>query len=44
MNTGIVGVDRVVAAAGFVGTLSLEADDGPCDLNGDTDTTDRVFR
>ena len=47
INTGLVGNGRVVAipgTAGFVGTLSLESDEGTCDLNGDGDTTDRIFR
>ncbi|MFT5049741.1 MAG: hypothetical protein ACI8QZ_001134 [Chlamydiales bacterium] len=44
VNTGLVGMERVVAVAGFVGTISLESDDGGCDLNNDTDTLDRVFR
>lgn len=47
VNTGLVGDGRVLAipgTAGFVGTLSLESDEGTCDLNGDGDTTDRIFR
>lgn len=47
INTGLVGDGRVVVipgTAGFVGTLSLESDEGTCDLNGDGDTADRIFR
>jgi len=46
VNTGLVGVDRVVAVPGFVGTISLESDDGGCDLNDDGDMVpmDRIFR
>ena len=47
VNTGLVGTTRIVMAPGtegFIGTLSLESDEGTCDLNGDGDTTDRIFR
>lgn len=47
VNTGLVGSTRIVLAPGtegFIGTLSLESDEGTCDLNGDGDTTDRIFR
>ncbi|MEM7515423.1 MAG: hypothetical protein AAF368_00675, partial [Planctomycetota bacterium] len=49
VNTGLVGVDQVLVlgnsgTAGHVGTISDEADAGNCDLNGDTDTADRIFR
>ena len=47
VNTGLVGDERIVVlpgTAGFVGTLSLESDEGTCDLNGDGDTTDSIFR
>ncbi|MBK7874466.1 MAG: hypothetical protein IPJ77_01705 [Planctomycetes bacterium] len=43
-NTGLVGSRRICVANGFVATLSLESDEGTCDLNADGDTTDRVVR
>lgn len=43
-NTGLVGSRRICIANGFVATLSLESDEGTCDLNDDGDTTDRVVR
>ena len=46
-NTGLAGKDRVLALENgskrFVATLSSEVDAG-CDLNGDTDSEDKVFR
>ena len=44
VNTGLVGSQRICIANGFVATLSLESDEGTCDLNADGDTTDRVVR
>lgn len=44
VNTGLVGVRRICFANGFVATISLESDEGTCDLNGDGDTTDFVVR
>ncbi len=45
VNTGLAGRDRVLAATGFVATLTDEADTtNPCDLNGDGDTSDTVVR
>lgn len=47
VNTGLVGDTRVFCAVGsgpHVGTLSSEADEGGCDLNGDGDSTDRIVR
>ncbi|HVS09805.1 MAG TPA: hypothetical protein VMS76_08010 [Planctomycetota bacterium] len=51
VNTGLVGVDRVLAlkALGstpkyFVATISFEADEGTCSLNGDADQDDRILR
>ncbi|MBI5363604.1 MAG: hypothetical protein HZA53_10535 [Planctomycetes bacterium] len=43
-NTGLVGSRRICIANGFIATLSLESDEGTCDLNGDGDTDDRVVR
>ncbi len=49
-NTGLVGTagERLYAhPTGFVGCASLEADEGlgaGCDMNGDGDTDDRIFR
>lgn len=43
-NTGLVGEDRIAIANGFIATISREADAGPCDLNGDGDTSDHVVR
>jgi hypothetical protein len=51
VNTGLVGVDRVLAlkalgsmAKYFVATISFEADEGTCSLNGDADQDDRILR
>ena len=51
VNTGLVGTDRVLAvkrnvtpAQYFVGTISLELDEGTCSLNGDGDQDDRILR
>lgn len=46
-NTGLVGGGWVYVIDGFVGTLSLESSEGSgagCDLNGDGDQSDRIFR
>lgn len=43
-NTGLVGSRRICIANGFVATLSLESDEGTCDLNDDGDTSDRIVR
>ena len=43
-NTGLVGSRRICIASGFVATLSVESDEGTCDLNDDGDTNDRVVR
>lgn len=43
-NTGLVGTQRVCIASSFIATLSLESDEGTCDLNSDGDTTDRIVR
>lgn len=43
-NTGLVTTDRIVMVPGFVGVISDEGDQGTCDLNGDGDTDDEVFR
>lgn len=52
INTGLVGRTAVTervhvlisGASRFVGVVSEEADEGGCDLNGDTDAADRIFR
>ncbi len=44
VNTGISGADRIVMTAAAVGTISPEAMEGTCSLNGDGDQDDRVFR
>ena len=44
VNSGLVGTDRVIALDNYVATISLESDDGGCDLNGDGDSDDRVVR
>lgn len=50
VNTGLVGDGRVFAALdpastrAFVGTISPEADEGDCSLNGDGDQADDVVR
>lgn len=49
VNTGLVGADSGIAYAlgsGFVGVVSPEASEGAggCDLNGDSDMADTVFR
>lgn len=48
VNTGLVGDDRVLAVESgnsvFVATVSAEADEGTCNLNGDSDTLDDVLR
>ena len=48
VNTGLVGSDRVLAvesgASVYVATVSNEADEGTCDLNGDADTGDDILR
>jgi hypothetical protein len=43
-NTGIPGMGRVLTTSDAVATLVLEADDGACDLNADTDTADTILR
>lgn len=43
-NTGLAGINRVLAVPGYVGTTVLENDDGGCDANGDSDTNDAIFR
>ncbi len=49
-NTGLVGVDRIAIANGFIATITPESSsngtlgEGTCDLNGDGDKTDRVVR
>lgn len=49
-NTGLVGVDKIAIANGFIATISPENSatgtlgEGTCDLNGDGDKTDRVVR
>lgn len=43
-NTGLVGEKSIAIANGFIATISLESDEGTCDLNGDGDTTDAVVR
>ncbi len=43
-DTGLVGSRRICIANGFVATLSLESDEGTCDLNADGDTSDRIVR
>jgi len=47
VNTGLVGVDRIVAVAGspnYLATISDEASEGGCPLNGDGDGVDRILR
>jgi hypothetical protein len=47
INTGLVGVDRIVAIDGspaYLVTVSLEASEGGCPLNGDGDGVDRILR
>jgi len=43
-NTGLVGSEAIVHADDFLGTVSIEGDEANCDLNGDGDLNDRVFR
>ncbi|MCH2104265.1 MAG: hypothetical protein MK297_09675 [Planctomycetes bacterium] len=43
-NSGLVGGERIIYADGYVGTVSREGDEAGCDLNGDGDLNDRVFR
>jgi hypothetical protein len=49
-NTGLVGVDRIAIANGFIATISPENSatgtlgEGTCDLNTDGDKNDRVMR
>lgn len=43
-NTGLVGSEKIIRAGDFLGTVSIEGDEGSCDLNGDGDLDDRVFR
>jgi len=43
-NSGLVGGRRIAIANGFIATISLESDEGTCDLNQDGDTTDNVVR
>ena len=43
VNTGLAGIDRVIAVQDYVATLSPEAD-AFCDFNGDLDTTDSMVR
>jgi hypothetical protein len=43
-NSGLVGGERLIYADGYVGTVSREGDEAACDLNGDGDLNDRVFR
>ncbi|MCE9595563.1 MAG: hypothetical protein K8S98_15355 [Planctomycetes bacterium] len=49
-NTGLAGINRVLAVPGFVGTMVLEAADGSdapdngCDANDDGDKNDVIFR
>ena len=48
INTGLVGSDRVLAldtgTGEYVATISAEADEGTCDLNGDTFVDDDILR
>ncbi len=47
VNTGLVGASTGIAYAmrsEFVGVVSPEASEGGCDLNGDSDATDSIFR
>jgi len=47
VNTGLVGTDRIVITdtdPPFVATISREADEGTCDLNGDGDLLDSIAR
>jgi hypothetical protein len=43
-NSGLVGGERIIHADGYVGTVSREGEEGDCDLNGDGDLNDRIFR
>jgi hypothetical protein len=49
-NTGLVGVDTIAIANGFIATITPESaaggtlGEGTCDLNGDLDKNDRVVR
>jgi hypothetical protein len=43
-NTGLVGSQSIAMANGFVSTISVEADQGTCDLNSNGETTDHVVR
>ncbi|MCH2107449.1 MAG: hypothetical protein MK291_12495, partial [Planctomycetes bacterium] len=43
-NSGLVGGERIIFADGYVGTVSREGDEASCDLNGDGDLNDRIFR
>lgn len=44
LNTGLICTDRIVMLPGWVGVISEESQQGTCDLNGDGDTDDFVFR
>ncbi len=44
INTGVVGSDRILIVGDAVATISIEADEGNCSLNGDLDQLDRVLR
>lgn len=44
INTGLIATDRIVMQPGWVGVISDEAQQGTCDLNGDGDLIDDVFR
>jgi len=43
-NSGLVGGERILFADGYIGTVSSEGDEAGCDLNGDGDLNDRIFR
>ena len=43
-NTGLVGSERIIKADDFLGTVTREGEEANCDLNGDGDLDDRVFR
>lgn len=43
-NTGLVGSQTIAMANGFVATISIESEDGTCDLNSNGETTDDVVR
>lgn len=43
-NTGVPGTQRVVATSNAVATITLEVDDGGCDLNDNTESDDRIVR